>query len=102
MKTRIPADEALHDLTLALIYLSRQSDSKRTFWDAHSLNHSLFSLFSAWKNYEWKILDQLDEEGFIYDKHGRKSVYISEEGVLKAREILGKYGIADWEEKDVK
>ena len=90
----IPADEALHDLTLALIYLSRQSASKKTFWDVKT--------FSAWKNYEWKILDQLDEEGFIYDKHGRKSVYISEEGVLKAREILGKYGIADWEEKDVK
>ena len=94
MKTRIPADEALHDLTLALIYLSRQSDNRKTFWDV--------TTFSAWKNYEWKILDQLDEEGFIYDKHGRKSVYISEEGVLKAREILGKYGIADWEEKDVK
>ncbi len=94
MKTRIPADEALHDLTLALIYLSRQSDSKRTFWD--------ITTFSAWKNFEWSVFDQLDEEGFVYDKHGRKTVYISEKGVIRAREILEKYGIADWEAKDVK
>ncbi|MBR1438760.1 MAG: hypothetical protein IJ587_09520 [Synergistaceae bacterium] len=90
----ITADEALHDLTLALIYLSRQSDSKKTLWDV--------TTFSAWKNYEWNVLDQLDEEGFVYDKHGRKAVYISEKGVLKAHEILEKLGIADWEEKNVK
>ena len=50
----------------------------------------------------WNVLDQLDEEGFVYDKHGRKTVYISEKGVIRARDILEKLGIVDWEEKDVK
>lgn len=85
------ADKALHDLTLALIYLTRLSNERnlKGYWDTVP--------FSAWKGYDFAVLDKLDEEGFLIDKHRNKSVVITEEGVVKAREILAQYGIQDWE-----
>ncbi len=87
-------EQALHDLTLTLIYLTRFTESKSTFFSNTS--------FQAWKNYNWNTLDELNEEGFISSNHRSKSLWITEDGVKKAREIMKKMGIEDWKLEDVK
>ena len=92
--SRISAEEALHDMILALIYLTRFKETGRF--------KSENELFRAWKSYDWDTLDKLNEEGLIIDRHGNKSLYLTEEGEQKAKEILEKYGISDWEKKNSK
>lgn len=89
-------EQAMHDLTLALIYLSRMSEQRNgsDLWDIKD--------FRAWKNYEWDTVDKLDEEGLVSSKHGNKSLWLTEDGVKKAREILDKLGIEDWKPEDLK
>ena len=82
-------DQALHDLTLAMIYLTRFKERSRLRSDDQ--------LFRAWKSYDWDTLDKLSEEELIIDRHGNKSLYLTEEGEAKAKEILQQYGIKDWE-----
>ncbi len=93
--TELPPKQAIHDLTLVLIYLTRFIDQrgKRTdFWETKE--------FKAWKSYDWDTLDQLNEEEYIIDRHDNKSLWLTEEGVNKAKEILSRLGIRDWEKKD--
>ena len=89
--SRISPEVALHDMILALIYLTRFKETGRFKSDNE--------LFRAWKSYDWDTLDKLNEEGLIIDCHGNKSLYLTEEGEQKAKEILEKYGISDWEKK---
>ena len=86
----IPAKQAVHDLTLVLLYLTRFAEGRdnKDLWAIDS--------FRAWKSYDWDALDKLSEEELIIDKHGNKSLWITEEGVVKAREILSQLGISDW------
>lgn len=88
------ANQALHDLTLALIYLTRFTDNKSNFFQVQD--------FHAWKNYNWDTIDELDTEGLVSSKHGNKSLWLTEDGVKKAREILAGLGIDDWKPEDVK
>jgi len=88
----LPPKQALHDLTLALIYLTRFTEGrgkKTDFWEAKE--------FRAWKSYDWDTLDQLNKEEYIIDHHGNKSLWLTEEGVNKAKEILNNLGIQDWD-----
>ena len=78
-------EQALHDLTLTLIYLTRFTDSD--FFSNTS--------FQAWKNYNWNTLDELNEEGLISSNHRSKSLWITEDGVKRAKEIMKKMGIED-------
>ncbi len=87
-------DKAKHDLTLVLIYLSRMADRKSDFW-RDDIN------FQAWKNYSWETVDALDEEGLVISKHGNKSLWLTPEGVAKAREVMEKLNISDWTEADI-
>ena len=91
MSGKTSPDQALHDMTLAMLYLTRFKESGRFVPET--------PLFRAWKSYDWDTLDKLSEEEFTIDRHGNKSLYLTEEGVAKAREILEKYGISDWEQK---
>lgn len=88
------AEQALHDLTLTLIYLTRFTDKKADLWKEQD--------FQAWKNYNWNTLDELDEEGLISSNHRSKSLWLTEDGVKQAREIMKKMGIEDWKPEDVK
>ena len=88
------AEKALHDLTLALIYLTRMTDNKEDFFSVTD--------FRAWKNYNWDTIDELDGEGYVSSKHGNKSLWLTEEGVQRAREILKELNIEDWKPEDVK
>lgn len=83
--------EAMRELTMMLIYLSRFAQDE---------NFSEAEDFYAWKGYDFGILDELGDADYI--RQGRhpsrtKSVYITEKGLEKARELLAKYGIEDWE-----
>lgn len=84
------AKEAEKELTLALLYLSRFAQGEK-FSEAKD--------FYAWKGYNFDILNELDEDDYIRQGNHptrTKSVYITETGMQKARELLDKYGIEDW------
>ena len=89
----IPPEQALYDMTLAMIYTT-------SFTDGRMKKYEDPSLLRAWKSYDWDTLDKLSEEELIIDRHGNKSLYLTDEGVAKAKEILEKYGIADWEKQE--
>ncbi|MCD8287073.1 MAG: DUF6429 family protein [Clostridia bacterium] len=87
---KIQAKQAMYDLTLALIYLTRFTEEK-SFKDAKE--------FHAWKGYDFNVLNRLDDEELIdQGSHPSrtKSVYITDAGLEKARQILEQYGIEDW------
>lgn len=43
----------------------------------------------AWKGHAWEVLDRLHAKGYISDpKSKAKSVWMSEEGVKRARELF--------------
>lgn len=86
------ADQAMKELTIVLLYLSRFTEQDR-FSDCKD--------FYAWKGYDFDILNELDEEDCICQgkrPSRSKSVYITEAGIQKARELMEKYGISDWKE----
>ncbi|MCD8306861.1 MAG: DUF6429 family protein [Clostridia bacterium] len=88
---KIKAEDAMHDLTLALIYLSRFTEEK-SFKDAKE--------FHAWKAYDFNVLNRLEDEDLISQgsrPYKNKSVYITDTGLGKARQILEQYGIEDWQ-----
>ncbi|MEI9945612.1 MAG: DUF6429 family protein [Chitinophagaceae bacterium] len=59
-------------------------------------------LHRSWKGYDFGILDQLQEEGLIGFSNRAKSVYISEEGIRKAEELLLKFAAIDDKTPDLK
>lgn len=87
------AEEAIYELTLLLMYLTKFEDGPR-FKDE--------ALYHAWKGYDFNIINKLwDDELINQGKHPpkSKSVYITQDGLEKAKELLVKYGVTDWEEQ---
>ena len=84
----IKAEEAMRELTLMLLYLSRFAQGEN-FHEAAD--------FYAWKGYDFDVLNGLDDEDLIRQGSRRsKSVYLTETGKEYARSLLEKYGIDDW------
>ena len=84
IKTR---QEAIDELTLALLYLTRFPDREGSSFDE-----------IAWKNYDFDAIDRLDKEGLIIDPKRRrggtyKYAYMTQEGRMRARGILSRFGI---------
>ena len=81
-------EEAIDELTMALLYLLRFSDNRGSAFDE-----------IAWKGYDFNALERLDQKEWIVDpvqRHGHsRYVYLTEEGRQAARELLSEYGIAD-------
>ncbi len=90
MSDKKTPEKAIHDLTLALLYLTCFTENNSRFKTASELPR-------AWKSYDWDALDKLSEEEYTFDRHGNKGLYLTEEGIRKAKEILEQYGISDWE-----
>ena len=89
----INTDEAMHELTMMLIYLSRFTMGEK-FGEATD--------FYAWKGYNFDILNELNDADYIRQGNHpsrSKSVYITESGKEQARKLLAKYGIEDWKRK---
>ena len=82
MEEKISAKDAMKELTLMLMYLSRITEEKD---------------FYAWKTYDFETVDALEDEGLVYQgKKSWKRVFLEEKGMEKAKSLLEKYGIADW------
>ena len=82
MNRKTETKKAIKELTLLLMYLNRFTEEKD---------------FYAWKGYNFDIINELDEEDFIYQgKYRNKSVYITEKGIKEAKELLEKYKIKDY------
>ncbi|MCD8231273.1 MAG: DUF6429 family protein [Clostridiales bacterium] len=84
------AEDAMKELTMLLMYLSRFSERDR-FSDGKD--------FYAWKGYDFDVINGLDEEDYIRQgshPSRTKSVYITDIGINYAKELMKKYGIEDW------
>jgi len=65
------------DLVLALLHLTSSSER---------------GIVRAWKQHDWDALDRLHEQGLISDpKTKAKSVVLSDEGALRAKELFEKF-----------
>jgi predicted transcriptional regulator len=81
------AENAMNELTLLLMYLSRFSQKDR-FTEMENL---------AWKGYDFDVINELDEEDYIRQgSHRSKSVAITDKGVKQAQKLMEKYHIEDW------
>lgn len=86
---KICPKEAINELSLILMYLTRFNHQ-----DRFSLEEN-----KTWKGYPFQTLDEREKEGLINQgSHRSKSVHISEEGLEKAKELLARYNIKDWNE----
>ena len=68
--------QILEDLTLLLIYLTSW---KEKIPDGY--------LLRAWKGYDFNVLDELINKGFIFGSRRAKSVYLTDEGIARAEKI---------------
>lgn len=69
---QITPDKALKELTIILMYLSRFNES----------NRFVSNIDMAWKGYNFNIINELNDEGYIRQGSYRfKCVGITEEGV---------------------
>lgn len=74
------AQDAAREMTLMLLYLN-------------SFQERLTSGLRSWKGYDFGILNELEEGGYIYGSHRAKSVMLDDTGVEKAKALLAEYGI---------
>ena len=88
MNEKTETKKAIKELTLLLMYLNRFTDEK---------NFKTTKDFYAWKGYNFDIINELDDEDFIYQgKYKNKLVYITEKGIEEAKKLLEKYKIKDY------
>jgi len=73
-------EKVIKELTLLLIYL--------TSWQEEEFS---IKINRSWKGYPFEILNELQEEGYISGSKRAKSVFLTEEGVAKAKEFMRKY-----------
>ena len=72
------------ELTLLLMY--------QTSFDEKITDE--ITLKKTWKGYDFTMMNELEEEGFIdQGKHRNRSIYFSDEGSKKAEELLEKYKV---------
>lgn len=74
--------ELLHDLSLMVLYLGSWIEGK-----------GVLAQRRAWKSVDFDVLDQLRDEGLTYGSNRAKSVYLTGEGVRRARELLAAHGM---------
>lgn len=80
-------DKAIEELTLLLLYL--------TSWEERALP-DFPPVHRAWKGFRFEVLDALEEKDLISQTRRAKSVYLTEAGLQKARELMVKYlGVSD-------
>ncbi|MBQ6334588.1 MAG: hypothetical protein IJI46_05935 [Erysipelotrichaceae bacterium] len=75
--------EKIDELTLILLYLNSFKDDD-------------FDNRRSWKGYAFSSLNELEEKGFISQgSHRSKSVYLTKEGIEKAKELLSQLGFEE-------
>ena len=83
-KTR---EEAIEELSLMLLYLTRFQDD----------NEFCRYREVSWKGYDFGTMDQLEERGLIIQPRKSKCTYMTERGKEYARELLQAYQLSDKE-----
>ncbi len=78
-------DSLLEELTLLVLYLAS--------WEEKSPAGG--TVRRAWKGHVFKVLDQLQEKGFVNQSRKAKSLYLTEEGVARAQELEERYSDVD-------
>jgi len=73
-------DDTINELTLLLLYL--------TSWEEDA---GFTKVIRSWKGYPFESLNELTDGGFISSSRGAKSVYLTEEGIEKAKELAIRY-----------
>lgn len=84
------AKEAMKELTMLLMYLSRFSERDR-FSDG--------KVFHAWKGYDFDVINGLADADYLRQgshPSRSKSVYLTDAGIDYAKILMEKYGIEDW------
>lgn len=85
------AREAVEEMTLLLLYLTRFSEKDGGFTTENL----------SWKGYPFTVLNSFSDKGFISQgKHPSrsKSVWITPDGVAQAKKLLEQYGIEERKE----
>jgi hypothetical protein len=72
----------IEELTLLLLYL--------TSWEDEDIP-SDHKLRRSWKGYPFEVLNKLNDEKLIIGSKRAKSVYLTDEGIKQAKEVLKKY-----------
>ena len=73
-------DNEIKELTLLLLYL--------TSWQE---DIGIAKVHRSWKGYPFDILNELTDGGLIDGSTRSKSVYLTEEGIEKAKILMNKY-----------
>ncbi|KAA0564585.1 DUF6429 family protein [Rossellomorea aquimaris] len=74
--------DQIDELTLLLLYLT-------SFTDDYGLGEAQRS----WKGYPFESLNELSENKYIMGGKRSKSVYLTDDGINQAKELLKKYNI---------
>jgi Mn-dependent DtxR family transcriptional regulator len=75
-------NDQIDELTLLLLYLT-------------SFNDDLGVAKRSWKGYPFESLNELSDSDLIRDSKRSKSVFLTDKGIEKAKELLKKYNIND-------
>ena len=73
--------QTVKELTMMLLYLT--SWTEKDFYDSQR----------SWKGYDFDILNELADDGYISDSKRSKSVILYEDGINATKKLLKKYGI---------
>jgi len=74
--------DQIDELTLLLLYLT-------SFPDDYGLGEAQRS----WKGYPFESLNELNDNNYIVGSKRAKSVYLTDDGIKKAQELMKKYNI---------
>jgi hypothetical protein len=69
--------QMLEDLTLLLIYLTSWREKIPGGY-----------MLRVWKGYEFSVLNALTEKGLLHESKRAKSVYLTDEGVARAKKLM--------------
>ncbi|TCS75009.1 acetyltransferase (GNAT) family protein [Muricomes intestini] len=84
-KEKKTQEQAIEDLTLMLMYLTRQQEN----------NDFCRYMELSWKGYDFDTLDKLEADNMLYQPSKSKLVYLSEAGRNRAMKLIEEYGFAD-------
>jgi hypothetical protein len=73
-------EQIISELTLLLIALTSWQENVRSA-----------NITQAWKGYDFRILDKLNEKGYIAGSKKSKLVLLTDEGLKKSKELIEKY-----------
>ncbi len=81
--------ESIEELTLMLMYLTRFPDNE----DMNRYQEL------SWKNYDYNVITEMEDKDLLWQPRNRrgyrKSLYLTEEGREKAKQLLDEYHLSD-------